>query len=177
MTETGGYIEPIVTHETQGDESVESLPRSITIPLQIGYEKRFFEHFDRSHFKAEEFIREVAALSMNYFIQVQNDRDFPTITWKIDRKIERYIDFNINSDELCDKVDHESKIKRNEMKKMRRGMDKPLIIFSEDFIYQGETPHLGCAFRSSICRCHSLFDNYSLFIKVHRPSNIPALVF
>ena len=69
MMETGGYIEPIVNRDTQGHESVESLPRSITIPLQIGYEGKFFKHFKRSHFKAEEFIKEVANLAMDYFIQ------------------------------------------------------------------------------------------------------------
>lgn len=156
MMEIGGYIEPIENDDTQGYDSSESLPRSITIPLQIGYERKFFEYFDRSHFKAEAFIKEVAALSMDYFIQVQKKRDFPTITWKIDREIVRYINVNINSDERCEQVGEYNTDGKNKIKKLRKEKNQPLIIFSEDLIYQDESPHGGCAPRSSICNPKSI---------------------
>ena len=85
----------------QGFRAVERFPQSITIPLQIGYEYKLFRFFGSNHFKAEEFIRKVAAISVDYYIQIQKERNFPVITWKIDKEIARFVNISINSKELC----------------------------------------------------------------------------
>ena len=107
--ETGGYIQPDEETDTLSQGDLVSLPQSITIPLQIGYDKSLFQHFSNNHFEAENFVRKVTALSMDYFIQVQTKRDFPVITWKVDRNIARFVNISITSDELCLQVSQENR--------------------------------------------------------------------
>ena len=103
MMETGGSIQSSDSSNTQSSMIFNPLPESITIPLQIGYEKNFFEFFNKNHYEAEAFIKRVVDLSVDYFIQIQKDRNFPVITWKIEREIARFVDISINSQELCDR--------------------------------------------------------------------------
>ena len=97
--ETGGSIQSNESSNTQSNMILGPLPRSITIPLQIGYEDTFFHFFDKNHYEAEAFIKKVVDLSVDYFIQ--KDRKFPVITWKIEREIARFVNISINSDEAC----------------------------------------------------------------------------
>ena len=99
MMETGGSIQSNESSNPQSDSTKDPLPRSITIPLQIGYEENFFEFFNKNHYEAEAYIKRVVDLSVDYFIQ--KDRNFPVITWKIEREIARFVNVSITSDELC----------------------------------------------------------------------------
>ena len=99
MMETGGSIQSNDSSNTQSQMTLDPLPASITIPLQIGYENNFFHFFDKNHYEAEAFIKRVVDLSVDYFIQ--KDRKFPVITWKIEREIARFVNISINSDEFC----------------------------------------------------------------------------
>ena len=101
--ETGGSIQSNESSNPQSHMTRDPLPRSITIPLQIGYEKKFFEFFDKSHYEAEAFIKKVVDLSVDYFIQ--KGRNFPVVTWKIEREIARFVNISINSDEACGQVE------------------------------------------------------------------------
>ena len=101
MMETGGSIQSNDSSNTQSQMTLDPLPASITIPLQIGYENNFFHFFDKNHYEAEAFIKRVVDLSVDYFIQIQKDQNFPVITWKIKREIARFVNISINSDELC----------------------------------------------------------------------------
>ena len=83
--------------------TTDRLPESITIPLQLGYENTFFLFFNKNHYKAEAFVKKVFDLSVDYFIQIQKRRNFPVITWKLDREIARFVNISINSDEVCHK--------------------------------------------------------------------------
>merc|ERR1712194_918804 len=101
--ETGGSIPSSGSGKTQSQMTIDRLPESITIPLQLGYENTFFLFFNKNHYEAEAFVKKIFDLSVDYFIQIQKDRNFPVITWEIDREIARFVNISINSDELCHK--------------------------------------------------------------------------
>ena len=92
--ETGGSVPSSGSSNTQSETTFEQLPESITIPLQLGYEKKFFISFNKDHYAAEAFVRKVFLLSVDFFIQIQKDRNFPVITWKIDQEIARFVNGN-----------------------------------------------------------------------------------
>ena len=151
--ETGGSVPSSGSSNTQSETTFEQLPESITIPLQLGYEKKFFISFNKDHYAAEAFVRKVFLLSVDFFIQIQKDRDFPVITWKIDQEIARFVNISINSDEQCGKVKDKvgARRKKNKITRWRKGNTMPLMLFSEDFIYHGESAHSGCAFEDGAC--------------------------
>ena len=101
--ETGGSIPSSGSGNTQSQMTTDRLPESITIPLQLGYENTFFLFFNKNHYEAEAFIKKVVDLSVDYFIQ--KGRNFPVVTWKIEREIARFVNISINSDEACEKVE------------------------------------------------------------------------
>ena len=153
--ETGGSVPSSGSSNTQSDTTFERLPESITIPLQLGYEEKFFNFFKKNHYAAEAFVRKVFHLSVDFFIQIQKDRNFPVITWKIDQEIARFVNISINSDEQCGKVKAKDRLgakrKKKKITRWRKGNTMPLMLFSEDFIYHGESAHSGCAFEDGAC--------------------------
>ena len=155
--ETGGSVPSSGSSNTQSETTFEQLPESITIPLQLGYDKKFFNFFNKNHYAAEAFVRKVFLLSVDFFIQIQIDRNFPVITWKIDQEIARFVNISINSDEQCGKVKDKvgARRKKNKITRWRKGNTMPLMLFSEDFIYDGESAHSGCAFEDGACNSQS----------------------
>ena len=149
--ETGGSVPSSGSSNTQSDTTFERLPESITIPLQLGYEEKFFNFFKKNHYAAEAFVRKVFHLSVDFFIQIQKDRNFPVITWKIDQEIARFVNISINSDELCHRDRLGTQRKVDKITRWRKGNTMPLMLFSEDFIYHGESAHSGCTFEGSAC--------------------------
>jgi hypothetical protein len=151
MMETGGSIPSSGSGNTQSQMTTDRLPESITIPLQLGYESTFFLFFNKNHYEAEAFVKKIFDLSVDYFIQIQKDRNFPVITWKIDQEIARFVNISINSDELChrDRLGTQRKVRK--ITRWRKGNTMPLMLFSEDFIYHGESAHSGCTFEGSAC--------------------------
>ena len=141
--ETGGSVPSSGSSNTQSDTTFERLPESITIPLQLGYEEEFFNFFKKNHYAAEAFVRKVFHLSVDFFIQIQKDRNFPVITWKIDQEIARFVNISINSDELChrDRLGTQRKVRK--ITRWRKVNTMPLMLFSEDFIYHRESAHSG----------------------------------
>ena len=149
--ETGGSVPSSGSSNTQSDTTFERLPESITIPLQLGYEEKFFNFFKKNHYAAEAFVRKVFHLSVDFFIQIQKDRNFPVITWKIDQEIARFVNISINSDEFCLQESLGTQAKVKKITRWRKGNKMPLMLFSEDFIYDGESAHSGCAFEDGAC--------------------------
>ena len=162
LAETGGFVESSESDQESNmgewnNREVEELPRSISLRLQIGYDMRLYAEFNKSHHEAELFIRNVTNLAQEYFEQIQRKIDFPLITWRIQNEIERLVDVNITSDELCPLGNPRNVTKVAEIAKRRRHKPIPLIIFTEDYLSSSNrVAHTGCAERSCICNQHAI---------------------
>ena len=76
MIETGGYNEdPRMAQEYTKDDIDVIIPNTITIPLQLGYDKKLLEHFNGDKTAAELLLHKVKVLAQFYFKPTKNQLD------------------------------------------------------------------------------------------------------
>jgi len=119
------------------------IPKTITFPLDLGYDKRLYDHFG-SHSSTRKFIQQIFVLASAFFKQPHNT-GLPTISWDLGN-IKPYFDIRINADQLCS-TNH----KQKEAKKLRKGTSTPLILFVEDLQAQGTLAVSSCAYLGAAC--------------------------
>ena len=57
----------------------ESIPKSIEFPIQLGFDKSFYNYFNKNSSRASQYIKEVVELSSELFSQ--SSSKLPVISW------------------------------------------------------------------------------------------------
>jgi len=143
--DTGGYLEssqPAADRTGVKDEDLH-VPKSLTFPLDLGYDNRLLKHFGGSHSATKSFIQDTVFLSSSFFKRPSTG--LPIITFDT-LDIKHYDSIDITADQLC-----ESSRKQTESKKLRKGKSTPFVLFVEDMHHRGTGQTTGCAFRGTAC--------------------------
>ena len=144
MNEKGGYLESSQPRPSLSGVTEEELkvPKSITFPLDLGYDKRLYNHFG-SHAATTTFVQKVVLLASSFFKKPWTG--LPSISFKTGN-IKSYFDSYINSDLLC------SNRYNAQAKRLRRGISTPLMLFVEDLHpTDGNAQSTGCAMLGAGC--------------------------
>jgi len=144
LNEKGGYLESSQPRPSLSGVTEEELkvPKSITFPLDLGYDKRLYNHFG-SHAATTIFVQKVVLLASSFFKKPWTG--LPSISFKTGN-IKSYFDSYINSDLLC------SNRYNTQAKRLRRGISTPLMLFVEDLHpTDGNAQSTGCAWYGAGC--------------------------
>ena len=120
--DTGGYLEssqPAADRTGVKDEDLH-VPKSLTFPLDLGYDNRLLKHFG-SHSATKNFILKTVSVSSLYFNRPSTG--LPIITFDI-VDIKHYGSIDITADQLCD---NKSSRWQTKAKKLRKGKSTPFI--------------------------------------------------
>jgi hypothetical protein len=140
VNERGGYLQstqPLPNREGVTEKDLE-IPKSITFPLDLGYDKGLQGHFDGSDSDSKRFIQEIVILATSFFKRPSTG--LPTITFDTASGVTPYLDTSINSDKMCSGTSSD----------LRRGKSKPLMLFAYDMHSSGGQV-TGCAFLGAAC--------------------------
>ena len=77
----------------------ESIPKSIEFPIQLGFDKSFYNYFNRNSSRASQYIKEVVELSSELFSQPSSK--LPVISWAIDSEILELQNIRFHADQMC----------------------------------------------------------------------------
>ena len=119
-------------------------PTEVTMPLQFGYETKFFRWLNSDKNKVKRFINKVQSLASVYFLQT-SPKLASKITWKVLPEIEP-VSQEFTSDEMCSNDE-----KTDVVKRQRNRNDVTFMIFSEDLKPFGGEETTGCAFTGDAC--------------------------
>jgi len=127
------------------------MPELVQMPLQLGYDKKFEEHFNRIGQNPVTFIRGVVNHARIYFMNPQGTKLPSKIEWIVDEDVKIIRDLSITADEMCCEGQDctEAKAKVSQMNTKRAGISKPLMLFSGDGNERIKT--IGCAYLSVAC--------------------------
>ena len=103
------------------------VPKSLTFPLDLGYDNRLLRHFRGSHSATKRFIEDTVFLSSSYFKRPSTG--LPIITFDI-VDIKHYGSIDITADQFCDPSGNNKESKK--LTKLRKGNSTPLVLFVED---------------------------------------------
>ena len=137
-SETGGYLISNSPRPNILNQKNIQPPAEVTMPLQFGYETKFFRWLNSDKNKVKRFINDVQSLASVYFLQ-NSPKLASTITWKVLPEIVRVFQ-KFTSDEMCDNDEKVDVVKRQ-----RNRNDITLMIFSED-LKDGGKQTTGCAY-------------------------------
>jgi len=154
MIETGGYNrDPRMKQEYTEDDIDVIIPSTITIPLQLGYDKKLLDHFNGDKTAAELLLHKVKVLAQFYFKLPKSS--LPKISWTIDTTILCYDDLDITADEYCEEGEKELDLlpetpKVEKLTHKRKGETKPFVLFTVDLHEDGKQIG-GCANIGKAC--------------------------
>jgi hypothetical protein len=145
QSETGGYLISNSPRPNILNRKNIQPPTEVTMPLQFGYETKFFRWLNSDKNKVKRFINKVQSLASVYFLQT-SPKLASKITWKVLPEI-ILVNQEFTSDEMC----NGNRDKTDFVKDIRDRNDVTFIILSEDLKPIGGEETSGCAFRSSAC--------------------------
>ena len=77
-----------------------SLPKSIEFPIQLGFDKSFYNYFNKNSYRATQYIKEVVELSSEFFSQPNSK--LPIISWNIDSEILELQNIRLSAYQMCE---------------------------------------------------------------------------
>jgi len=120
------------------------MPDLVQMPLQLAYDKKLEEHFQRIGENPKTFLKSIVNFASFYFMSPDGTKLPSRIEWLLKNDIQIIQDLNITSDEMCDGVKSKIEI----MTQKRRGDTVPLMLFAGD---NGDVNTIGCAYLSVAC--------------------------
>ena len=88
-----------IFHSIFPDSNDELVPKSIEFPIQLGFDKSFYNYFNRNSSRASQYIKEVVELSAELFSQPKSK--LPIISWAIDSEILELQNIRFHADQMC----------------------------------------------------------------------------
>ena len=146
--ETGGSLRSSQPKPNiEGNGNVAPIPKSLRIPLDLGYDKKLYDYFQGDHVATRNFIQELVVVSSPFF-KLRGSK-LPPITWLTEGGIISYDNISITADQHCCNS-CEGDDKPEKIAKWRKGNPKPLMLFVED-LKSGGYQTTGCARMNSAC--------------------------